>query len=449
MIWLTFSPIAESTKRYYGLCKTDAECKNESGPGQATVDLFLNWGPIIYVITVFPTMWISTQKKALRKVVLLSVFLETVAVAARAIPTLFYKPNGKVPPWYTIPLVHLGQISNAAVGPLVMATCTLLSATWFPSKERGTATSIAVISNNLGSFTGFFGAFVLNDNVDNLPKLLWIHFGVVMVALVLVVLYFPSKPLTPPSSSSDSREKQLASNDNSTYLFLQDTKKALQIPEFMWLAIVGGAVGGIYNVWSGSLDTIIPNTILTTKQCALLGAGSTAAYCLGGIAVGPVIDKVKYFKRRYKLAMLLLLGFSMLLFTWFTLSLPFLTESKPIFKTSFGSLALAIIGSGFFLGSTNPLFYEFGVELTYPITEATSGGIISIFNNIGALILLAIKTSIKTSDINVLMTGTVLVTCIIIIIFVKERYLRKDHEDMKRDERLMSPTNNRDGGYMF
>ena len=50
----------------------------------------------------------------------------------------------------------------------------------------------------------------------------------------------------------------------------------------MWLAIVGGAVGGIYNVWSGSLDTIIPNTILTTNKCALLGAGSTAAYCLYG-----------------------------------------------------------------------------------------------------------------------------------------------------------------------
>ena len=156
---------------------------------------------------------------------------------------------------------------NAAVGPLVMATCTLLSATWFPSKERGTATYCCIIQQ-LGLIYWLLWSICTND-MDNLPKLLWIHFGVVMVALVLVVLYFLLP--TPPSSSSDSREKQLASNDNSTYLFLQDTKKALQIPEFMWLAIVGGAVGGIYNVWSGSLDTIIPNTILTTKQCALLG----------------------------------------------------------------------------------------------------------------------------------------------------------------------------------
>ena len=33
MIWLTYSPVAETTKRYYKLCTTEAECTNESGPG--------------------------------------------------------------------------------------------------------------------------------------------------------------------------------------------------------------------------------------------------------------------------------------------------------------------------------------------------------------------------------------------------------------------------------
>ena len=264
-----------------------------------------------------------------------------------------------------------------------------------------------------------------------------------MVVLLFVIAYFPSKPPTPPSPPSDSREKQfkLESNDTSPYLFWQDTKKAMQIPEFVWLAIVGGAVGGIYNVWSGSLDTIIPNAILTTKQCAVLGASSTAAYCIGGLALGPVIDRVEYFKRRYKLAMLLLLTCSTILFIWFTLSLPFLTMNTPIFKTSFTSLAIAIIGSSFFLGSTNPLFYEFGVELTYPTTEATSGGLITIFNNVGALILLVFKTSIRTSDINFVMPCTVFGTIIIIMVFVKERYLRKDYEDLKqKEERLLTPS---------
>ena len=31
MIWLTYSPVAETTKRYYKLCTTEAECTNESG----------------------------------------------------------------------------------------------------------------------------------------------------------------------------------------------------------------------------------------------------------------------------------------------------------------------------------------------------------------------------------------------------------------------------------
>eukprot|EP00944_MAST-04C_sp_MAST-4C-sp1_P003600 g3600.t1 len=451
MIWLTYSPVAETTKRYYGLCKTDAECKSENGPGQSTVDLFLNWGPIMYLLTVFPTMWLATRKNALRRIVLLSVFLETAAVALRALPTLVFTPDqGNPPPWYMIPCVHLGQICNAAVGPLVMATCTLLSASWFPAHERGTATSIAVVANNIGSFTGFFGAFVVNDSVHNLPKLLWIHFGIVMVALVLVLAYFPAKPPTPPSSSSVAREKQLEQNENASYLFLDDTRKALRMSGFMWLALVGGVVNGVYNVWSGSLDTILPNNVVTTKQCALLGAGSTAAYCIGGILVGPVIDRVEFFKRRYKAAMLMLLVVSTLLFAWFTLSLPFLTVKRSIFPTSFASLAISIIASGFFLGCSNPLFYEFGVELTFPLTEATSGGIITIFNNFGALVLLAVKSDINTAYINVLMAGTVLGTVLIILFFVKEKYLRKDHEDLQQSEKLLSPANasNR-GEYIF
>ena len=64
--------------------------------------------------------------------------------------------------------------------------------------------------------------------------------------------------------------------------------------------------------------------------------------------------------------------------------------------------------------------------------------------------LLAVKSDINTAYINVLMAGTVLGTVIIILLFVKEKYLRKDHEDLQQSEKLLSPANasNR-GEYIF
>ena len=74
----------------------------------------------------------------------------------------------------------------------------------------------------------------------------------------------------------------------------------------------------------------------------------------------------------------------------------------------------------------------------------------------GNSIMTNAKTSIRTSYMNFLMPGTVLGTIIIIMVFVKERYLRKDHEDLKRkEERLLTPsaaTNYNGGGsseYIF
>ena len=102
---------------------------------------------------------------------------------------------------------------------------------------------------------------------------------------------------------------------------------------------------------------------------------------------------------------------------------------SPLFKPTFLSLGVAIFGSGFFLGCSNPLIYIFGVELSFPALEGTSAGAISLFNNVGALILLAVKDYIPSDSINMLMTGTVAVAAVGTILFVRSRYLRQDCDE--------------------
>ena len=95
---------------------------------------------------------------------------------------------------------------------------------------------------------------------------------------------------------------------------------------------------------------------------------------------------------------------------------------------TFFSLAFIIVGCGLFLGATNPIYYEFGVEITFPIQEGTSAGLITIQNNVGALIFLVLKNSIPITSLNLLMAGTVFVALLSTTLGVKEKYLRKDYE---------------------
>ena len=105
----------------------------------------------------------------------------------RAFPTLFLKV---AIPLLGLPLVHLAQICNAAVGPLTMAT-PLAASNWFPPKERDTATSVAILANNLGAAFGFFAPYVIRGK-SKITIILWIHLAL-SCSLNPYINIFPSK----------------------------------------------------------------------------------------------------------------------------------------------------------------------------------------------------------------------------------------------------------------
>ena len=113
------------------------------------------------------------------------------------------------------------------------------------------------------------------------PELLWIHFGIVMVALALVLAYFPAKPRL-LLVLVRREEKQL--EQNASFLFLDDTKSAPDVQFHVALPLLVGSTAAQRMEWQFRRNSA--NNIVTTKQCALLGAGSTAAFCLGGVLVG-------------------------------------------------------------------------------------------------------------------------------------------------------------------
>ena len=150
------------------------------------------------------------------------------------------------------------------------------------------------------------------------------------------------------------------------------------------------------------------------------------AAIVGGLLVGYLADH--YFQRRFKQLLLRLLVLCIACFVWFTLSLPstlYPSAARPPLPSSLATIVISITAAGLFLGATAPLYFELAVELTFPLPEAVSAGIITLFNNIGAVLFLAVPPSASRS-MNAIMTGTVVLTAILVSA-AREAYRRSDY----------------------
>jgi hypothetical protein len=58
-----------------------------------------------------------------------------------------------------------------------------------------------------------------------------------------------------------------------------------------------------------------------------------------------------------------------------------------------------------------PLYMELAVELTFPLPEAVSAGLLTLFNNIGGCAILLVPPS-ASKTMNAIMTATVILTAL-------------------------------------
>jgi len=297
-------------------------------------------------------------------------------------------------------------------------------ATWFGEKERTTATAIATLSNQLGSAVGFFLAPAI-VNASSVPMLLIVEAAEAAFILVWTIIYFPDKPPSPPSASAASAD-QVAASTSTFANFRKEGTELLTNRSFLVLAIIAGWQAGMFNAWTGMFDIILSPEGYSDAFSGWLGFASTLAGIVGGIAIGFAGDTI--FKGKFKLLLFILLIASVALLTLFTLSFPSFLSPHALIPNSNVSILISVTLGGLFLGSTNPIFYELAVEMTYPIAEGTSVGIITAVNNIACLVVLFVGPYVKYTWIN---GGVVLniVLCTLALLFVRETYKRKAYEN--------------------
>jgi len=381
LFWITFTPIASNAKLYYGI-------------GDDVVALLLNWGPIIYIPVCFVTSWLTAQKNGLRRVCVGSAVVTGVFMVVRCIPSFRHGHKDTIGPLSLLDFVclHSAQIVNAAVGPPVMASPSLLSAQWFPDNERNRATAVAILANNLGAAIGFVLPGWLNVRSPSaVPILLYAEAGLAVATMLLVLAYFPAAPYRQPSRSAMLKQNEPPPP------FFSGLLNCMKNPHFFILAMAGGALNGVFNTWSGSFDQILPPLdpvascaahpsgmshtlangtvvvdlppcqIYTQDSCGWIGFVATIAVIVGGFIGGSIADSYLSPRKMMKAFIVAMSVLMVLAMAYFTFALPSaLLETPPVPSTPVAIVG-GIVAAALFMGAATPLFYELGVEMTYPV----------------------------------------------------------------------------------
>jgi hypothetical protein len=255
LMWLTFGPIARSAETYYNI-------------GEATIDLLLNWGPVIFISCLPLTYILMNKHHGLRRCVILLAITGFAAALVRVIPIVITSPTSPNFSSISLPFLHIGQILNAACGPLAMAPVSQLPCLWFAPHERTRATTFTVVTHNFGLTVGFVISPYIVSSPDDVPRLLYLHLALAFIACVLALLYFPAEPPSAPSAAAELLifHPESEKNNNSWKTFMKDLGKCFTTPSFVLIAISAGLATGSLGSWRSLFDIILEPEHYTEQQ---------------------------------------------------------------------------------------------------------------------------------------------------------------------------------------
>lgn len=326
-LWMTFSCVPKSTEQNYHVGKDQVRhppltysfhclrrfdvlyCNQQ-------IDLLLNWGPIIYVVLIPITTWLLTKHRGFNRTAILGYFLTFAGSIVRAIPSVV--PSRKGTDLRRgkggLALLHVGQILNAAGGPIALGAATRMSAEWFPEGQRTRATAIVFVSNALGvAVTFILGPYIVLWT--SLAVLLYLLAGLSTIPFVCSLIYFPSPPgerfreeaAQEHGSKSNQatapllRHQQGIDEYNTVVTraaFLPGVTAVLKNYSVVVLCLGSGIMGGVVNAYLGVLPTALNDVGESELQGDRLNSINIFAGVVGGIVLADLADR--FFQRRLK-----------------------------------------------------------------------------------------------------------------------------------------------------
>ncbi|XP_045129384.1 solute carrier family 49 member 4-like isoform X2 [Portunus trituberculatus] len=311
--WAMFGPISESMQAAF------------PGWDATIVTLTINGGIIAYIVAFIPVCW-AVQHFGLRACLLSTFGLATAGTALRCITS--------TTPAFTI----LCQVCGVAVGlaaPMMLAGPAMIANEWFPVQERTTA----------------MGA------------------GLAAILLVAALVYFPSKPPSPPSVTSCQER----------FTILPALKVLIKNKKFILILVSYGIFAGPPLVWLTVIDYSLLPLGFHQEKAMWVGVSALMVSSLLPVVVGRLNDLLR---GHTKTLLLVLMMTTTVFFFWFLLLsygvLP--VTDWQVYVTAVGSLSFSL--------STLPLFMEMAIDLVYPSPELLVTAVMIAADNVTGMVFL-------------------------------------------------------------
>ncbi|XP_025414282.1 feline leukemia virus subgroup C receptor-related protein 2-like [Sipha flava] len=347
--WIQYSIISNITVKFYGVSNFAID---------TTSTIYM----IVYVPLVIPASWVLDR---------LGLKVTMVIGAAGTCLGAWLKVFSAVPGRFLITL--LGQGLVACSQAFILSLPSRLAAVWFGSTEVSTACSLGVFGNQLGAALGFLIPPMIvhdSDNLEDIGNDLWkmfVSFAIVnTVVFFLVAWSIQAEPLMAPSYAQVVQRKKRDDPEILKDVFMSSVNELLKNNGYILLLISYGInVGAFF-----AISTLLNQFILLYfpgHEEDVGRIGLTLVLCgLGGsIICGYILDKTHL----YKETTLVVYGSTLISMLIYTFSL---SNGQSIWIIYITASLLGLFMTGYL-----PVGYELAIELTYPIPEGTSSGLLN------------------------------------------------------------------------
>lgn len=232
--------------------------------------------------------------------------------------------------------------------PLVFNSMTAVAARWFPLRERAAAVGGALMALYCGLIVGM-GATPLLTARYGIPGMLRCYGVLSLIAAGVFLLFAREAPAAPPHGCQVERESVLAGVRG---MFMRSRNLRLLLVWFVTL--------GAWNALMTWVEQMISPRGFSSVQAGAVGASMQ----LAGIAGCLVLPLASERLRKRKLFLLISCLSLVIALAGFA------------FASSFGVLLAAVSCYGFFGMGGSAVSYQYATEVSYPVPEATSQGLL-------------------------------------------------------------------------
>lgn len=395
MAWITFASTADKYRTNYKLSRTQ-------------VDLLSMIFMIVYPIAAIPDSYIIDNVS-----VRLGLSLASITTIAGCFIRIFADKS------YFYALI--GQLVTSSFQPAIVNSPAKIASVWFKDDSRALVTSICCAANSIGVLLGYVFHSIFIDDKDEGEKyrdgfkiyLFW-EFIVISILCVPCLIFMKNKPSIATSKSQEDY-KPLALKENLLLL--------VKNGNFMKFLVCGALVIGFFNIIGTTLNHYLALYGLSDTEATITAGVANGIGLVACLVVSMILDKSKKFKK----CMVILNIIGLVFFVIITFLMEITNKGRAYISVTLYSLIFSSVIPIYTTGM------DYVAELTYPVGESYSGGLIMCSNQItGALGILLVDYLIDNFKdkkyLPNLMFCIMLAGSLFSILFIKEKLLRTEKE---------------------